>query len=95
MLASKKLVTLFFTICFICSILIGPACSQVGPEEGEKILENMEVLDFTYPEYAGRCHACIFASGYSIYVPESPVCYYEIEGQIYNIAEDIDHFTCG
>ena len=86
--------TLAFTIIFVGS-LIGPAWSQVGPEFGTKILEEMEVLDFTLPEYTGRCHACVFASPYSIYVTEAPVCMYDVNGQVYNIAEDIDRYTCG
>ena len=52
------------------------------------------VFNYTYPEYAGRCHACIFASNISVYVRQSPVCLFDYEGQTYNIAEDIERYTC-
>ena len=57
------------------------------------------VLNYTYPEFAGRCHACVFnpeadGKAYTVYMRQSPVCIYEYEGQMYNIAEDIDRYTC-
>ena len=52
------------------------------------------MYNYTYPEYYNRCHACVFASNISVFVRVSPVCLYEYEDQVYNIAEGIDRYTC-
>ena len=52
------------------------------------------IKNYTYPQLKGRCHKCVFAANVSVYMRQSPVCLYEYEGQVYNIAENVERFTC-
>ena len=52
------------------------------------------VSNYTYPELHGRCYKCVFESNVSVYMRQAPVCLFEWEDQLYNIAEDVERFTC-
>ena len=94
-LSRNELVRSFLTVLTVLCLasFMSPAKSQVGFDGFEEVEDTMELVEsqnYTYPEYKGRCHACVFASNISVFMLQAPVCLMEFEGQIYNIAEDID-----
>ena len=79
----------------LMAMLLASTEAQVGPDIGENVDNYMDlVFEATIPELYGRCHACVFNSSYTVYVRQSPVCYYDYKGQRYNIAEDIERYWC-
>ena len=82
---------LIFAILLAGSVVQG----QVSAEDGEEVGDKMGLAtNYSFPEYAGRCHKCVFASDVSVYLAHAPVCNFEWDGQVYNIAEYVDAKTC-
>ena len=90
----SEVVRTLLAVIFACSLSL-MSQAQVSWDIGQEVDDVMDLLfEYTYPELAGKCHACVFRSDISVYIRQSPVCLFEWESQVYNIAEDVERFTC-